>query len=124
MFATTTEGGMTFAFPNACNTPTPAGPVPIPYPSIGDVSSANSGTCSSKVKIRNKPVVTTQSEISATHGDEAGTSGGLISGEHGGVCKWVKGSSKVNVEGNPATRHLDPIKTNGQNANAFGTQLA
>lgn len=29
------SGGTTSAFPDVCQTPTPAGPVPIPYPNVG-----------------------------------------------------------------------------------------
>ena len=35
MLAKTQAGGMCFAFPDVCLTPTPAGPVPIPYPNMG-----------------------------------------------------------------------------------------
>jgi hypothetical protein len=34
MFANTQMMGMDFAFPDVCLTPSPAGPVPIPYPNI------------------------------------------------------------------------------------------
>ena len=33
-------GGFTVAFPDVCKTPTPAGPVPIPYPNIAQTAQA------------------------------------------------------------------------------------
>ncbi|MCC6877802.1 MAG: DUF4150 domain-containing protein [Sandaracinaceae bacterium] len=123
-YASTTEGGLAFAFPNTCNTPSPTGTIPITYPSIGDVSSTDTDTCSSKVRISNKYVCTTDSEIGSTNGDEAGSSGGVVSGMQGDVCAWSSGSSKVNVEGNAIARHLDPTDMNGDSANAYGAQLS
>ena len=32
------SGGTTIAFPDVCKTPSPAGPVPIPYPNIAKSS--------------------------------------------------------------------------------------
>ena len=34
MFANTQFGGMNIGFPDVCNTPTPGGPVPVPYPNV------------------------------------------------------------------------------------------
>ena len=42
--ASTNGGGQCFAFPDTCKTPTPGGPVPIPYPNIAMV---NQASCSS-----------------------------------------------------------------------------
>ena len=38
------SGGMTIAFPDVCKTPTPGGPVPIPYPNISKSSDTGKGT--------------------------------------------------------------------------------
>ena len=124
MYAATTEGGQTFAFPNVCNTPSASGTITIPYPSIGSVSDTDTDTCSDKVKISNKYVCSTDSEIGSTNGDEAGTSGGVISGQNGDVCVWENGSSVVNVEGDAIVRFLDPVASNGDSANAYGAQIA
>ena len=37
------SNGTTIAFPDVCKTPTPGGPVPIPYPNIGMSSTTSSG---------------------------------------------------------------------------------
>lgn len=125
VFATTKAGGTTFAFPNVCKVPTPAGPVPTPFPSIGQIAAADASTCSLKVTIENQPCLHVASEIPMTQGDEAGTAGGVVSGTFGGPCKRTMGSAKVMIEGNPAVRVLMSIASNGTSANApSGMQLA
>ena len=37
------SGGMSIVFPDVCKTPTPGGPVPIPYPNIGKASDTSKG---------------------------------------------------------------------------------
>ena len=71
---TNDPAGQCMAMPNVCKTPAPpAGPIPIPYPSIAMCSDASADSCSQKVVVANKKVLTTMSEISRTSGDEAGT---------------------------------------------------
>ncbi len=116
MPVTTNEGGICFAFPDVCLTPAPPGsPVPIPYPNIGQLSSAD-GTAST-VLVGGSEVVTTDSEISSTSGDEAGTSGGVVvSGAQGGPVTFPQGSGTVFAEGNPVVRMFDPTEQNDGNA--------
>ena len=104
MHVSTNMGGMTMAFPNVCLTPAPpAPPVPIPYPSIGQCATAQATTCSMKVKILNKNVMTTKSKVMRTNGDEAGVNGGVASGMFGGPCGRTQSSMKVKVEGKRKT---------------------
>jgi len=77
----TKAGGMVFAFPNVNKTPTPAGPIPIPYPSIGMLNQVKGE--SRVVKAVGKGVVKGDSEIPKTQGDEAGSNGGIMSGTNG-----------------------------------------
>lgn len=119
---TTTAGGICFAFPNVCKTPTPAGTVPIPYPSIGSLSEAVD--VSPSVKAGQKPVVTTASKIPTTKGDAAGTLGGVKATpptSFGKEVKFTQGSSSVKANGNPVVRMGDPTDQN--NSNAVGTVL-
>lgn len=44
-----TSGGVTVAFPDVCKTPSPGGPVPIPYPNIGSSSDTSRGTKKTKI---------------------------------------------------------------------------
>ncbi|HHH27338.1 MAG TPA: DUF4150 domain-containing protein [Polyangiaceae bacterium] len=124
MFICTTDGGDTFAFPNVCNTPSPSGVTPIPYTSLGSYEDADSDTCSDKVTIENKEVCTTDTEISSTSSDEAGSSGGLVSGQSSDVAAPLVGSMKVYAEGNAVVRFLDPVQSNGDSANSYGACIS
>jgi hypothetical protein len=129
MFPASTSGGgvaMTPGPTDACKTPTPAGPVPMPYPNIAQCSQASSGSCAKKVKIMNKPACTVESEITMSSGDEAGTAGGVISSKFKGPAKYKMGCSKVKFQGKKAVHNLSMISMNGgQNGNmAAGIQTA
>jgi hypothetical protein len=126
MFLTTKAGGMTQAFPNVCKVPAPpAPPIPTPFPSIGQCANADASTCTTKVRVQNKAVLTIASEIPMTQGDEPGTLGGLVSGTRGDVCKRAMGSPFVEIEGDAAVADTMPITSNGANANApTGFQVA
>jgi len=100
--ASTNGGGQCFAFPDVCKTPTPAGPVPIPYPNIAMLNQASGGTCSSKVKIVGNKAVTQDTEITMSSGDEAGSVGGVVSNKIKGPAKFTQGSGKVKIEGKGA----------------------
>ena len=123
---TTNAAGMCMAFPDVCKTPMPpAGPVPLPYPNMAQLPSADGGTVSKKVKILNKSIATLKTEIPQSQGDQAGTAGGVVSGTSGDKVKYTKGSGKVIVEGDPAVRVLDTTAHNGASANApGGVQMA
>ena len=59
------------AFPDVCETPSPGGPVPIPYPNIAKSSDTSSG--SKKVKVGGKEVATKNSSYTKSRGDEPST---------------------------------------------------
>jgi len=115
----TVTDGICFAFPDACQTPTPGGNVPIPYPNIADLSGADD--VSEDVMAGGKAVVTTAASISSSNGDEAGTSGVISGGAVGGACAFTQGSSTVLVNGNQVVRLGDPTEQN--DGNAVGTVL-
>jgi hypothetical protein len=126
MPASSNGGGQCMAFPDACKTPTPGGPVPMPYPNIAQLAQANSGTCSQKVKIQNKNAVVKDSEITMSSGDEAGSAGGgVVSNMIKGSCKFKRGSSKAKAEGKPMCYITCTVGHNGNNANMpAGAQIA
>ena len=70
------SGGVTTAFPDVCKTPSPAGPVPIPYPNVAQSSDTAKGT--KKVSVAGNPVCVKDSNFSTSTGDEAGTAGGGV----------------------------------------------
>ena len=118
---TTKSGGICFAFPNVCFTPVPppVNQVPIPYPSIGQLSSAT-GTASD-VKAGGSEVVIKTSTISSTTGDAAGSIGGVTSGSVGGQVEFTSASGTVFANGQGVVRMFDQTKQN--NGNAVGTVL-
>ncbi|MCR9244815.1 MAG: DUF4150 domain-containing protein [bacterium] len=124
---TTNGGGQCMGFPDVCKTPTPGGPVPIPYPNIAMANQAKGSTTSKKVKVGNKNVCTTKTEISMSSGDEAGNAGGgVVSSKFKGPALYKKGSSKVKAEGTPVVHLTSMIGLNGgSNANMpAGVQVA
>ncbi len=121
--ASTKQSGTTFAFPDTCKTPSPAGPVPIPYPNTGMLMQATSE--STKVKIVSVGAVTKKTEIPMSQGDEAGVAGGVVSNMNMGKIVYKKGSSKVSVEGQPLQHLTAMTGQNGANANMpAGQQIA
>lgn len=118
---TTTAGGTCMAVPDVCKVPAPpAPPVPTPFPNIANCNQATTGTCSQKVTIQNKPLLTKKSEIPMSSGDEAGVAGGVVSGKNKGEAKFVKFSSKVKIEGQFVVFQTCTTAQNGKNANAQG----
>jgi hypothetical protein len=117
----TKGGGECFAFPDVCNTPSPAGPVPVPYPNTGMLNQA--AKTARKVLFVNKPVVTLASEIPRSVGDEAGVNGGVVSGTNMDKVLFKKGSSKVFVEGQPCVHLTSVTGHNGANSNMPAGQV-
>lgn len=75
-------GGMASALaPDVCKVPSPAGPIPIPFPNMGQLTTVRNE--SRKVFAVGKGVVKGDSEIPRTQGDEGGTAGGVISSTFG-----------------------------------------
>jgi hypothetical protein len=127
MHVSTNMSGSTMAFPNVCLTPAPPAPnpIPVPYPSLAQCAQALCGTFSMRVTILNKNVLTTNTIVPMTTGDQPGINGGVTSGLFGNVCKRIQSSLKVFVEGTPLVRNLDMIASNGPSPNApVGNQLA
>lgn len=124
----TNAGGQCMAFPDVCKTPAPpAPPVPIPYPNVVMLNQANPGKCSKKVLVLNKNVLTKQSEVPMSSGDEAGSVGGVMSSKIKGEATFQKKfSMKVKAEGQNVIYHTCMVSQNGKgNANApVGTHTA
>ncbi|SDA54101.1 HNH/ENDO VII superfamily nuclease with conserved GHE residues [Janthinobacterium sp. 344] len=95
---------------------TPIGPamVPLPYPTVQDLS--NSISTASTVRFNGKPAyVLGGSTQPKGMGDEAGTGKGVRSGTVAGEIKPVVGSSTVRVEGKYIVRDGDACTMNGGN---------
>lgn len=108
------SGGVTIAFPDVCKTPTPGGPIPIPYPNIAMSSDTAKG--SKSVKVDGNPVCLKDSNFKTSTGDEAGTAGGgVASSKHKGKAEFVNFSMDVKIEGKNVPRALDLMLHNDKN---------
>lgn len=108
------SGGMSIVFPDVCNTPMPSGPVPIPYPNIGQASDTSGGPTT--VTADGCMPMTKGAQYAKSSGDEAGTAGGLLSGRNMGGCEFVSYSFDVMFEGNNVCRLGDSLLHNARNA--------
>ena len=122
--ASTKAGGQDFAFPDVCLTPAPpAPPIPVPYPNIAMLNQATKA--STKVKIVNKEACTLKTEIPKSSGDEAGTNGGVMSGQNMQKVLYKIGSSKVMIEGQKVVHATSMTGQNGASSNnPAGLQIA
>ena len=112
------SGGITSAFPDVCKTPSPAGPVPIPYPNIAKSSDTAKG--SKKVKMDGNPICLKNSNFRMSTGDEAGSAGGgVASNKIKGKAEFVNFSFDVKVEGKNVARALDLMLHNNKNTPPF-----
>ena len=108
------SGGMNIVFPDVCKTPSPAGPIPIPYPNIGKASDTSKGP--KKVKVDGKMPMTKGAKYSMSAGDEAGTAGGgVASSKFKGDCEFMMYSMDVKFEGKGVCRLGDPLFHNKKN---------
>ena len=107
------SGGMSTVFPDVCKTPTPGGPVPIPYPNIGKSSDTSGGP--KKVKTDGQMPMVKGAKYQITSGDEAGSVLGVISSKVKGVAEFMLYSFDVKFEGKNVCRMGDPMFHNQKN---------
>lgn len=112
------SNGITQAFPDVCKTPTPGGPVPMPYPNIAMSSDTASG--SKKTKADGNSFCHKGSNFSMSTGDEAGSAGGgVASNKIKGKAEFVNFSFDVKVEGDNVARAMDLMLHNDKNTPPF-----
>jgi hypothetical protein len=100
--------------PDVCKTPSPGGPVPVPYPVIMSQSSdLTNGTTT--VKADGEMVAVKDCEYSRCSGDEAGTAGGVVSSTNMKEAKFILFSFDVKMDGKNACRNHDKMTMNHQN---------
>ena len=107
------SGGMSMVFPDVCKTPTPGGPVPIPYPNIGKSSDATGGPAT--VKTDGQMPMAKGAKYAMTSGDEAGSACGVISNSVKGPAEFMMYSFDVKFEGKNVCRLGDPLFHNKKN---------
>ena len=112
------SNGVTIAFPDVCKTPTPAGPIPIPYPNIAMSSDTAKGT--KKVKCDGQSTCVKDSNFKMSTGDEAGSAGGgVASSKIKGKAEFVLFSMDVKFEGKNVPRAFDIMLHNDKNTPPF-----
>lgn len=103
--------GIATFFPDACKTPTPGGPVPMPYPNIAMSKDTTSG--STTVKCDGNPINLKSSKFMMSQGDEAGVAMGVLSNKIKGSADWLLYSMDVKANGKNVCRLMDLMRSNG-----------
>jgi uncharacterized Zn-binding protein involved in type VI secretion len=99
--------------PDVCKTPTPAGPVPIPYPNISMSTTLAKGT--KTVKVDKQMAAIKGSEYSMSMGDEPGSAGGVKSSVIKKESTWLLYSFNVKMDGKNVCRLMDKKLHNHEN---------
>lgn len=113
MFANTQLGGLDTGLPDVCNTPTPAGPVPVPYPNVA--AGPMSVPAAYNVLFSCAPAHNLGSTVPLTNGDNAGVNMGVASGMVMGPSRHLTGAFTCLVGGMPASRMTSVSLQNGTN---------
>jgi hypothetical protein len=106
-----TSIGMYTGFPDTCKTPTPGGPVPIPYPNIAMSKDTMKGTTT--VKCDGNPINVKDSCFAMSNGDQAGAAMGVMSNKIMGKAEWMNYSMDVKANKKNVCCLGDPMMSNG-----------
>jgi uncharacterized Zn-binding protein involved in type VI secretion len=107
------NGVSTATIPDVCKTPSPGGPVPIPYPNISQSVTLAKGTTT--VKADGMMAAIKGSEFSLSNGDNAGVAGGVKSSTFMKESTWILYSFDVKMDGKNACRLSDKKFQNHEN---------
>ncbi len=113
MFANSQMMGMDTGFPDVCLTPSPAGPVPVPYPNIA--MGPTSVPSQPKVFYMFTPAHNLMTVTPLSNGDNAGVATGVASGTVMGPKRHLVAAFTVLVGGMPATRLTSAAIQNNTN---------
>ncbi len=108
--------------PDVCKTPSPGGPVPIPYPNISQSATLAKG--SKTVKADGGMMIAVKgSRFSLSNGDNAGVAGGVKSSTFMKESTWILYSFDVKIEGRNACRLTDKKFHNHENTVNLGGEI-
>jgi hypothetical protein len=113
VFANSQMMGMDMGVPDVCLTPTPVGPVPVPYPNIAMGNTAIPSQA--KVLYLAAPAHNLGTVVPLTNGDNAGVATGVASGTVMGPSRHLTGSFTTLIAGMPATRMTSMSLQNSTN---------
>jgi hypothetical protein len=108
------NGISTATIPDVCKTPSPGGPVPIPYPNIAMSMDLMKGTTTVKAD-GGMMCANYGSEFFKSTGDEPGVAGGVVSSTFIKEATWITFSFNVKLQGKAACRLTDKMFHNHQN---------
>ncbi|WP_426391309.1 PAAR-like domain-containing protein [Variovorax sp. R-27] len=111
-------GISTATIPDVCKTPSPGGPVPVPYPNIANSITLSSGT--STVKGDKAMAANKGSKFALSNGDNAGVAGGVKSSTFMKEATWILYSFDVKMDGKNTARLTDKMFHNSENAANLG----
>ncbi|WP_377155212.1 DUF4150 domain-containing protein [Roseateles sp. UC29_93] len=100
--------------PDVCKTPSPGGPVPIPYPNIAQSITLSDGTTS--VRGDKTMAAVKGSKFALSNGDNAGVAGGVKSSTFMKEATWILYSFDVKLNKKNAARLTDKMFHNHENA--------
>lgn len=100
--------------PDICKTPSPGGPVPIPYPNISQSATLAKGTTTVKAD-GGMMIAVKGSEFSLSNGDNPGVAGGVKSSTFMKESTWILYSFDVKMDGMNACRLSDKKFQNHEN---------
>ena len=107
------NGISTATIPDVCKTPSPGGPIPIPYPNIAQSITLSDGTTT--VKGDKAMAANKGSKFALSNGDNAGVVGGIKSSTFMKEATWILYSFDVKMDGKNACRFTDPMYHNSEN---------
>jgi hypothetical protein len=100
--------------PDVCKTPSPGGPVPLPYPNISQSATLDKGTTSVSAD-GGMMIAIKGSEFSLSNGDNPGVAGGVKSNTFMKESTWLLYSFDVKMDGENACRLTDKKLQNHEN---------
>jgi len=116
------SGGVSAAtLRDVCKTPTPGGPVPLPYPNVSQSSALKKGSTTVKAD-GGQMIAIKGSEFSVSNGDNPGTLGGVKSSTFMKESTWISYSFDVKIQGRNACRLTDKkFQNHGNTVDLAGT---
>ena len=100
--------------PDVCKTPSPGGPVPIPYPNIAQSITLSNGTTT--VKGDKAMAAIKGSKFAMSNGDNPGVAGGVKSSTFMKEATWILYSFDTKMNGKNCARLMDKMFHNHENA--------
>ncbi|WP_437961322.1 DUF4150 domain-containing protein [Sorangium sp. So ce119] len=94
-----------------CKTPTPGGPVPMPYPNVALSATMGPGY-TTKTLVMGTPMWTKKGKSAVSNGDQPGVALGVVSNKIMGMCAITMASNNVYAESGEVARTGDMGNSN------------